>query len=204
MRDLTPEMQAVMTAKSLRPALLAELYFDSGTIRLWSGIGTLSFGGNDYIGGGNLIGISPIDESQALEAKGMSATLTGVPSNLIATTLLENQRGRPFRLYFGIVSNRFNVLTEDDDFVLTEDGGNVLLENSLVSDPVRIFTGLMDTMEIVDTGETSTINMNIESILITGQRNKIRRYTNEDQKKYYPTDRGLEYINSLQDKQIVW
>lgn len=204
MRDISPEMEAALHAPNVQPVLMAELYFDSATVRLWSGIGTLTWNGNDFTGGGNLISISEIQESQGLEAKGMTCTLTGIPSNIIGTVLLENQRGRPFRLYLGVVSINNNVLLEDGDYVLTEDGGNVLLENTLVDSPYRIFSGLMDTMEIVDTGETSLVNLNVESIMIVGQRNKVRRYTSEDQKKYYPNDKGLDFIASLQDKEVVW
>lgn len=204
MRNITPDMAAAFSAPTVEPALLCELYFDSGTVRLWSGIGTLTWGENDFLGGGNLVGISPIQENQSLEAKGMVATLTGVPSNLVATVLLENQRGRPFRLYLAVVSSRGVVLVEDGDTVLTEDGGSVLTENELLDSPYRIFNGLMDTMEIIDTGDTSTISVNVESIMIIGQRAKLRRYTPEDQKKLYPDDLGLDQIPSLQDKEIVW
>lgn len=204
MRNITPEMADALSAPVVEPALLAELYFDSGTLRLWSGLGTLDWGDKQFLGGGNLVGISPIEENQSLEAKGIIATLNGVPSNLVATVLLENQRGRQFRLYLGVVSTRSIVNTEDGGDVRTEDDGFVLTENQLIDTPYRIFNGLMDTMEIVDSGETSTISVNVESIMIIGQRAKDRRYTPEDQKKYYPEDKGLDYIPSLQDKEIVW
>jgi hypothetical protein len=204
MRDITPAMLAALTATNVQPAILAEMLFDSATLRLWSGIGTLTWNGNDFLGGGNLLSISEIQESQGLEANGLTATMTGIPSNLIGTVLLENQRGRPFRLYLGAVSVNNNVLTEDEDYVLTEDGSNVLTENTLIDSPYRLFSGLMDTMEIVDTGDSSLVNLNVESILIVGQRNKVRRYTAEDQKKYYPNDRGFDFMPSLQDKEIVW
>jgi hypothetical protein len=40
--------------------------------------------------------------------------------------------------------------------------------------------------------------------LIIGRRRKIRRYTDEDQRAVYPSDKGLSLINQLQDKEIVW
>lgn len=204
MRNVTADMAAEFSAANVRPAILAELYFDSGTIRLWSGFGTLTWNNNQYIGGGNLVAISEIEENQGLEATGLVATLSGVPSNLVATTLLENQRGRPFRLYLAALAESFSLLLEGSDFILTEDGSEILLESVFVDEPYRIFNGLMDTMEIVDTGETSTISVNVESIMITGQRSKIRRYTPEDQKKLFPNDSGLDFIPNLQDKEIVW
>lgn len=204
MRDITPDMENAFSSALVQPAYLAELYFDSDTLRIWSGVGTLSWNGKDFIGGGNLVAISDIEENQGLEARGIVATLGGVPSNLVGTALAENARGRPFRLYLAVVDSRGKVLVEDGDNVLTEDGGLVLVENELLDNPYRIFSGLMDTMDIVDTGELSTISVTVESIMIVGQRNKVSRYTNEEQKKRFPSDRGLEFINQLQDKEIVW
>lgn len=204
MRNISTAMADAYSAANVEPALLAELHFDSAPVYMWTGLGTLTWNGKEYRGGGNLVGISEIKENQGLQATGMIATLTGVPSSLISLALLENPRGRPFRLYLAAVDSGAHVLTEDGDDVLTEDGGNVLLESQLISEPYRIFSGLMDTMEIIDSGETSVINVTIESIMIIGQRSKVRRYTKEDQNKYYPADKGLDYINSLQDKEIVW
>lgn len=263
MRNLTPEMGLSVSAVNMTPALMAELYFDSGTVYIWSGVGTLRWGEKQYIGGGNLIAISEVKENQGLEATGLIATLNGIPSNLIGTVLSENQRGRPFKLYLGAVTETGDVLTEDGDNVLlewasnlvteddediiteagdslyaegalpiflgfdefitedgdtliTEDGdtlinegnyrgeGVVLTEARLIDAPYRIFNGLMDTMEITDSGETSTVNLTVESIMLIGQSPKLRRYTQADQQKHYPLDTGLKFMNSLQDKEVVW
>ncbi len=263
MRNLTTDMQDALSASNVRPAILAELFFDSGTVRLWTGIGTLNWGNRQFLGGGSLVSISQITENQGLEATGIVASLNGIPSNLIGTVLSENQRGRSFRLYLGVVETSGDVLTEDggnvllefanalstedDDVLITESGdrlfaegqiptlvdfseilaedgdnlitedgdtiinegnytgdGVVITENRLIDSPYRIFNGLMDTMEITDTGESSSVNITVESIMLVGQRPKLRRYTLADQQKYYPNDTGLKFINALQDKEIVW
>lgn len=230
MRNLTSGMQTALSSNNVIPALLAELFFDSGTVRLWTGIGTLNWGERQFLGGGNLVSLSQITENQGMEAKGIVASLNGIPSNLIATVLSENQRGRPFRLYLGVVQTPGDVLTESDGNILLEsprmftsetgeqivtesglsltaegnDGGVVVTESELVDSPYRIFNGLMDTMEITDTGENSSVNITVESIMIVGQRPKLRRYTLADQQKYYPNDTGLKFINVLQDKEVVW
>lgn len=204
MRDLTPDMVIAMTGEEVNPALLAEFEFDSGTLYMWSGYGTLTYNGNDYLGGGNLIAISPVEETQEPEAKGLVFGLSGVPSNLVATALTERTRGRPCRLYIASVSTRRYIATEGGDTVLTEDGGGVLLENQLVDSPYRLFTGMMDILRLTDTGTTSNIRLSAESSMIIGQRNKVKRYTTEEQKKLYPLDKGLDLIPPLQDKEVVW
>jgi hypothetical protein len=204
MRDITSQMAAEFSSAYVTPVVLADLVFDSATLYMWSGIGTLEWQGNSYLGGGNLIGISSIQESQDLQAKGISATLSGIPSSLVATALTERVRGRPFRLWLASASTRRAVDTEGGDSVLTEDGGQVLLENQLLDSPYRIFTGMMDFIELVDSGQTADLRLTIESSMLIGQRAKISRYTDEEQKRRFPNDRGLEFINQLQDKEVVW
>ena len=75
---------------------------------------------------------------------------------------------------------------------------------SVVSDPYAIFKGQMDTMSISDSGETAIITVRAESRLIDLDRSRERRYTSEDLKIDFPDDKGLEYIDDLQDKQITW
>lgn len=190
----------------MEPVLFADLFFDSGTLRIFTGYGTMEFNGETYTGGGNLIGISSIEETQDSVAKGIMCTLTGIPSTNIALALTERSRGRPFKLYLGMISSTSYVELEPGDGVveLEDESGYVRIENELVSTPYRIFSGLMDVIEITDQGDTSALRLSVENILITGQRNKISRYTQIDQQKTFPTDLGFNLINSLQDKEIVW
>lgn len=215
MRDLTPQMAAELEAQSLRPALLAEFEFDSETLYMWSGVGTLTWNGNDYIGGGNLVQVSTMQETQKLEAKGIICTLSGIPSDLIALALLERTRGRPFRLYLAAIDTelQYDRLFKDDGTsdLFKDDGTSLLFKdvtyyawNELVVEPYRQFTGLMDVMEFSDDGDTAVIRLSIESAMLIGQRSKIARLTAEDQKKQYPNDKGLDQINQLQDKAFVW
>lgn len=205
MRDVSTEMVTEFSGRSVSPVLMAEMFFDSQTVGMFTGLGTLTWGDKTFLGGGNFIGVSPIEETQGTEAKGIVVSLNGIPANLISLALAERSRGRPFRMYLGsVVTTRYVATEVDPGRVMTEDGGYVLLENNLVDSPFPIFAGLMDQMEITDNGETADIRLSVENALIIGQRSKIARYTSEDQKKLYPNDKGLDLINRLQDKEIVW
>lgn len=207
MRNLPPDLLTEYASKRVQPIYMAEAYFDTGTLRLWTGYGTLQWNDETFFGGGNLIAISPIDETQDIEAKGVSVTLNGIPSNLVAIALGERSRGRHFRLYLGFVSDGNYIAVEDSSGLveLEDETGFFLLENQLIDpNPYRIFSGLMDVMEITDNGETANIRLSVENALITGRRTKLRRYTSEEQKKRFPNDKGLDFINQLQDKELVW
>lgn len=190
MRNLTPQLAAEMAGTSIMPILLAQLFFDSATVGMWTGYGTLTWDGDEYLGGGDFIGISPIQETQALEAKGAVVSLNGIDSALLSGALSEKTRYRPFRLYAGAVQP------------YTDSAGNPQVE--IIQDPYPIFAGLMNVFEYSDDGTKADIRLSVESTLITGQRSKVRRYTPEDQKRVYPSDLGLDFINQLQDKEVVW
>tara|TARA_Y100000114_G_C11746366_1_gene321816 strand:+ start:792 stop:1745 length:954 start_codon:yes stop_codon:yes gene_type:complete len=84
-------------------------------------------------------------------------------------------------------------------------GGSVIGYNSIiVSDSYTIFDGFMDVMRVNDSGGKANISLNCENQLIALEKPNIRRYTPEDQKIDFPTDKGLEYVAALQDDEVVW
>jgi hypothetical protein len=62
----------------------------------------------------------------------------------------------------------------------------------------------MDVMTLKDSWEKATISVNCENELIILENPKINRYTPEDQAINFPNDKGLEYVASLQDQEILW
>lgn len=181
-RTLSSEMQAVATAEVVRPIVLVQCDFDSGALNLWNGLGDLTVGGVDYVGAGTLLNISSMKESSDLSANGMNVTLSGVTEPLISKARDEDYQGRELKVLLGAMDS----------------------SNSVISSPVIIFSGFMDTMKIQDAAETATITVTVENRLIEFQRSRIRRYTAEDQKIDYPTDKGLEFVAEMAEKEIVW
>lgn len=203
-RSLSSGMRDAVQQAELQAHLLGEFDFDSGTIRMWTGIGTLSWNGNNYLGVGNLAGISPVTETQNLQAEGLTFNLSGIPSDIVALALTEQYQGRPCRLYLAIVNFMGALALEDGSVLETEDGGGLMLESSIIDTPYRIFSGMMDAIEMSDDGQTATIALTAENVLMLLKRKKERRYTPEDQKSIYPDDEGLDFINQLQDKKVIW
>lgn len=213
MRDLTAEMAAELASIGMLPCLIARLGFDSGTLYMWNGYGTLTWQGNDYIGGGNLVGVSTNEETQDLEAKGIILTLSGIPSNLISLALTERSRGRPFKMWLGAIDSSTqsgSLAQENGDLITQESGDDIMLDggavipNTLIGSPYQCFSGWMDVMEVSDDGNLAVIRLSVESAMLTGQRAKVSRYTAEDQKKRFSNDKGLDFINQLIDKEVVW
>jgi len=59
-------------------------------------------------------------------------------------------------------------------------------------------------MNIEEQAEAASISVTAENVLVKLERPVVRRFTNEDQKSRFPDDRGLEFVASLQDKEIFW
>lgn len=181
-RDLEPDLVTEITAPVLRPVMLFEAFFDGGTVRFWNGLGELTALGNTYTGSGNLLSVSDFEETQDLNAQGITLTLSGIPSNLLSVALGEDYKSRECNIYIGAL---------DDT-------------NILVSDPYRVFSGFMDVMKIIEGGETSEIQLSAESKAVILTRKKDRRYTPEDQKKDFTGDKGLDFVPLMQDREIIW
>jgi len=160
--------------------------FDSGettsNLNIWTGLGDLTFESVSYTGLGDLLSISPVEETSDISAKGISVSLTGIKDQFLDVALTHEYQGRPITVRLGAF----------------DDTG------SLIADPAIIFSGFMDTMIIAESGEYSTITVSAENKLIAFERTRVRRYTAEDQKIDYPTDKGFEFVASIVEKEILW
>ena len=94
-RGLTAGMLAAIAAGPVRPAIFYKGEYEGGTLRLWTGVGTVSWDGQSWTGGGSLLAISPLDESLGVVAVGFTVTLSGMPSGLIAIALANVRQGKP-------------------------------------------------------------------------------------------------------------
>jgi hypothetical protein len=206
-RDLPADLATALATQGTVEgviALMGEFQFESGTVAMWTGVGPLIYNGVTFEGGGNLVSVSPYEETQELQAKGMVFTLSGVPTNLISIAESENYQSRPMRLYLALVDITSSIELEDGTGVLLLEGGGKIKLESRVNSIYRLFSGFMDTMTIQDDANGATIQLSCESVASILKRSKTRRYTAEDQKSRFPDDLGLDFIAQLQDKELIW
>ncbi len=136
----------------------------------------------DYVGAGDLLKISEIQETADLQANGANVTLSGCNATLINLAQNEDYQGRLMTISLGAFDGSGNV----------------------IASPAVLFTGFMDVMTISDGGQFSSINVSVENKLIAFERAYVRRYTDNDQKIEHPTDDGFEYVTSIQELEIIW
>lgn len=194
-RAIPAPFLAALNAPEITPFFAVDLMFSGSYVDpvtgstvtavplyLWSGYGDLvrSDTLNTYLGAGQLLNISTVEETTEIQAVGANFTLSGIPSEYLSLALQTPYQGRECRVYFG------NLVTGIDPVFL------------------EIFSGEMDQMNIVEASDTCTIAVTAENALIKLERPVVRRLTNTDQQSRYPTDKGLEYVAYLQDKEIFW
>ena len=180
-RDIETALADAFADAGLNPILLAVIETADGTVRAWTGIGNIDWDGNTFQGIGALGQVSRTEETIDGTATGMVYSLSGIDASLISYALNSIRPGNEARLYFG---------------ALDENG-------KMKGTPVLVDRGLTDVPEIEDSAETATVRITTESRGID-KRARVRRYTTEDQAIDYPSDRGFEKVEGLQDRKIKW
>ena len=184
-RDLTSATITNISEATVYPFFAVELNFDSEILRLWTGQGILTLPDTtQWIGTGVLLDISAIEETAEMAVRGATLTLSGVPSELLSLALSEPYQGRVCNIYFG-----------------TFTGGDLTTAPSNFD---QIFSGYMDQMNIDDGAESSTIELKVENRLVDLERARVARFTSGYQKSVYPNDKGLDFVESLQERQVFW
>ncbi len=181
MRDMTTDAAAAVSSPVVRPVVLVDMDFESGHVRVHSGVGSLVHEGFNYQGLGTLGKISSLAEQAEIQASSLSFTLSGVDPDRIYTALAEHYQGRSVVLYLALLNE----------------------ELQLVIEPVVLWQGRMDVMSIT-LGEIAEITLTANNPLADWDRSRVRRYNNEDQQSIYPDDKGFEFVEQSVNQQILW
>lgn len=184
-RDLTSGMVAAATAQQVAPIFIGFLDFDSGPVRVWTGVDDLSWDSETWTGAGDLLGLEPAEETTALVAAGAVLSMSGIPSELLSIALQEDYQERPATVWLAALDQSTSPPT-------------------LIADPYELLGARMDTMDISEGGAFCTIAMGVENRLIDGETARQGRLTSEDQKRRFPGDTGCDFVIGLQDREIVW
>ena len=189
------------------PFFAVEMNFDADNVlRLWTGVGTLTFEGVSWTGAGTLLGISSVEETKEIAAKGANISITGLPSEVLALALSTPYQGRTCKIYFGMFA-KGSLQKESANFILLEDGSRIELEDRSTG-LTEIFTGYMDQMNVSEDAQTGTIQVSVENKLIDLERARVARYTAEYQRSRNiagaSTDAGFDFVADMQDQKLAW
>lgn len=178
---------AVLGGRQVRAVPLVRLDFTSETVRLWTGFGPLTTGGNTYEGIGRLGTVSDLDLSPGLGNEPATLTLSGVDATMVAKVKTQSSEvaGRRAIIYvqmFDATNNSWAVLDS----------------------PYPVFVGVMESMKLTFTPTEGRIDLTVEHILVTKHRPPYGNFSHWDQQGRYPGDRGLERMAHNVNNMVPW
>src|SRR5687768_17025614 len=103
-RGLSTDNANAVAAPVVVPVFFVELDFESATIYAHSQVGTINWGGHDWLGVGILGSIGSVEEESDLARQTWMLTLSGIPLSMVAISLDENYQGRTAILYIGLLN----------------------------------------------------------------------------------------------------
>lgn len=150
-------------------ALLGETNtFDNASVKF-----ALDNEARTYTGAGILLGLPDTEETSLVVARGVSLTLSGVPSAILTLALTESYQGRSCVVRFG--------------------------DRDTPEDAAVLFSGEIDTMDITEGPQVSTIVLNAESDLIMLERLVLRTYSDQNQKLRFSGDEFFSFVTDLDE-----
>jgi hypothetical protein len=113
MKQLTPAVKAAILSKSTRHGFLAKIDTFAGFKYFWSGIGTLAFDGQSWIGLGALGRISGMGETVEVRTTETRYELSGISDNpALSDFLSEPIRGKIARAWIAFMTADFEVIPD--------------------------------------------------------------------------------------------
>jgi len=205
-RTLDSSITTALSSGDIEPFFAFKMAFDTTTLFLYTGLGTITIGSDTYTGVGSLLNFSNVEESADIGAKSVSITLSGIPSANLSLALTEPYQGREVTILFGIRNANIIYLTDEGgNFILTEGGGLIdITEGTEPNASSTLFVGYIDTMDINEGVDTSTITVKLESKLLELERTRVLRYTSAIQKALYSGDKGFDFVDQLQGETFNW
>lgn len=198
-RIVSPDYALEAEKPSITMVCMVEVNYDSGTVRVHDGIGSIVLGGNilteageqldaenddnlindatiaPFYGIGDFGGIESVEENIEVVARQVTLTCSGLDSTWVTPALTEDYQNRTVTVYLGFFS---------------PDTG------ALIGSPEVIWEGRINQQTITLSKGDATLSMTCEHRLRREPR--IARYTNADQQIIHPGDRFFDLTHTIE------
>ncbi len=181
-RGLSSPQQTASAGRHRQVALLIEMIFDSGTLRLTTAPWDVIVGADTYYRSNRPGYIKPLAESSG-SMEGLEFGLSGLNSGFVDIAAGEPAKGRVVKLY---------KLYLDAD------------SNQAIGSPVLYWVGRIRSMPIVESNSEASITVQVEHYDAQLSRPAPLRYNNADQQRLYAGDLGCEFAEEMAEKKIIW
>lgn len=186
-RNLSASVIAALESNVVRLITFAELDFSSGKVYVHDGLGTYTWGGNDWIGVGSFGGISAVEEGSEVSPYSLTLSLSGLDSSIVSIALDETEDNKYFMrdvvIYLGLL----------------DDG------DTLIDTPSQIWSGYMDVMSMSLGNENGdSIELQAESELSRFDTSRNLRYTQSMLEGRNSSDLFFEFLKDIEGVKILW
>lgn len=159
---------------------LFEMEFTSGTLRLAVFPWDLTVGLDTYTRAP--LRLSDTKES-SISSEGIELAMSGFDPSIIALATSEQYQGRTFRILKAYIHPD---------------------SNQVIDQPRAFFNGRMRNIVCTETNSSVDVSLFVEHYDVELTRAMPLRYTDADQQRLFPGDRGCEYAPSNADKTVIW
>lgn len=181
-RGLTSAQAAAVVAPHRQILPLVELYFTSGTLMLALGPWNYTSMSGTYTATGPTAYVKAASESAGTQ-EGLEVGMSGLDPAIITLADTEPYRGRILRILKAYLS---------------------LDTNSPIGEPVPWFVGRIKSMNIVEDNTTANVAILAEHYEVELSKPAPLRYSDADQQRLHPGDKGCQYSADTANKDIVW
>lgn len=181
-RGRSTAQKAADTARHAGWAALLELQFDSGTLRLCLGPFDITVGEDVYSRTGALLSVDAMTEAVD-GTEGLSFALSGCAPGIFDLVVNEPYKDRVIRL----LEQRYDA------------------EHQAVEAPSVEWVGRMQVMTSTEhpKNRTHTVVVQAEHYDAQARRPVNLRFSDAEQRRRYPGDRGAEYVTSLTERVLA-
>lgn len=188
MRDLGDRIRQEINSKQIDLGFLIRMDFDSGIDRLWTGYRSLYHDTNgdneveEFLPFGDLLNISTIKESKDINLGGIEIKISGIPQSELDRFMNLQYQNRLIKLWLCLFNNNGNI----------------------IDSPKPIFRGFMDKAEFQESTDKIQIKIKSENIYTITRTDTGERWSDTEQKRKYPNDKGLEFYKEIRRDQNRW
>lgn len=173
---------AALAADHTRARYFAELEFDGGTERLWTGLGSITTLSNTWQGVGSLASIEGLEEGIELSPYALKLGLSRLDSSFASLAIDEQYHNRAVRLYLGAIDDAGALIT-----------------------PGLVFSGeMIEVQATVAAEDGDVVVLTCENELARLDRTANLRYTDTQLQADHSGDLGLQYLAQIADHQAEW
>jgi len=180
-RSLDSSLEANSQSAEFGLITFVALSFPSGTVRVHSGQGTYTWGGNDWLGVGGYGSIDAMGETVDSVPNPVKISLSSITDEIIDAIRTDDVYGRDAKIYVGTINS----------------------DLELEGTPTLWVDGWMEKKDL-NLGSNNGVSITIQDDAAKLRQRSNKRYTIEEHQDEFSGDLFFEFLPFVMNAEIVW